>query len=36
MQAIYSLQGMQVQNREINSPVTSKKKKGECKRQKKE
>ena len=29
MQAIYSLQGIQVQNREINSPVTSKKKKKE-------
>ena len=27
MQAIYSLQGIQVQNREINSPVTSIKKK---------
>ena len=27
MQAIYSLQGIQVQNRETNSPVTSIKKK---------
>ena len=27
MQAIYSMQGIQVHNREINSPVTSKKKK---------